>query len=120
MPLITLRDVQLSFGGPLLLENVSLSIEPGERVCLIGRNGTGKSSLMKLITGEYHPDDGEIVTNPGLRVTRLTQEVPDSFSGLVFDVVAGGLDELGELIKEYHHVSHALAEAADLILPWSG
>ena len=75
MPLITLQDVDYSVGGPLLLENVQLSIEPGERIALIGRNGAGKSTLMKLIAGELVPDDGEVRRDGTVRIARLEQEV---------------------------------------------
>jgi ABC-type Mn2+/Zn2+ transport system ATPase subunit len=75
MPLITLQNVDYSVGGPLLLEHVDLSIEPGERIALIGRNGAGKSTLMKLLAGELKPDDGEVRVEGG-RIARLEQEVP--------------------------------------------
>ncbi|MBT8419948.1 MAG: ATP-binding cassette domain-containing protein [Gammaproteobacteria bacterium] len=108
MPLFTLRNVQLSFGGPALLEQISLSIDKGERICLLGRNGTGKSTLMKLIAGEIQPDDGQINARQGAIITRLTQEVPDDITGSVFDVVSSGLGELGELIRQYHHLATRL------------
>jgi len=107
MPLITLQNVDYSVGGPLLLEKVELSIEPGERIALIGRNGAGKSTLMKLIAGELKPDDGEMRVQQGVRVTRLEQEVPHGAAGSVFDVVADGLDELGHWLAEFHRLSHA-------------
>lgn len=109
MPLITLRNIQLGFGGPLLLDGLNLSIDRGERLCLLGRNGAGKSSLMKLIAGELPADDGERVVEKGVRIVRLTQEVPEGISGSVFDVVAGGLGKAGELVREYHRISLALA-----------
>ncbi len=77
MPILTLHNLQLSFGGPLLLDNVNLSIGRGERICLLGRNGAGKSTLMKLITHELKPDDGEMVVEKGACIVRLTQEVPE-------------------------------------------
>ena len=112
MPLITLQDVDFSVGGPLLLEKVDLSIEPGERIALIGRNGAGKSTLLKLLAGEIKPDDGEIRVDGGRveggrRIARLEQEVPAGAQGSVFDVVAAGLGELGGLLAEYHHLIHA-------------
>ena len=107
MPLITLQNVDYSVGGPLLLEKVELSIEPGERIALIGRNGAGKSTLMKLIAGELKPDDGEMRVQQGVRVTRLEQEVPHGAAGSVFDVVADGLGELGHWLAEFHRLSHA-------------
>ncbi|MCP4286931.1 MAG: ATP-binding cassette domain-containing protein, partial [Gammaproteobacteria bacterium] len=104
MALVTLRRIQLGFGGPPLLENLSFSIADGERVCLLGRNGAGKSTLMKLIAGDLQPDDGEMAVRQGAKIARLTQEVPDDMSGPVFDVVASGLGELGELVRSYHHL----------------
>jgi len=109
MALITLRAVNLGFGGPALLEHVDLKIERGERLCLVGRNGTGKSTLMKLIAGEIKADEGEVVYQQGINITRLTQEVPRDLSGTIFDVVAEGLGEQGRLLAEFHHISHELA-----------
>ncbi len=107
MPLITLQNVDFSVGGPLLLEKAELSIEPGERIALIGRNGAGKSTLLKLLSGDHKPDDGEVRVQQGVRVTRLEQEVPHGAAGSVFDVVAEGLGELGQWLAEFHHLSVA-------------
>ncbi|WP_337173422.1 ATP-binding cassette domain-containing protein [Paludisphaera sp.] len=91
MALLSLRGVSLSFGGPKLLDGVDLSIEAGERVCLLGRNGEGKSTLLKLISGELAPDDGSILRQQGLRVARLLQDVPAGHGGTVAEEVADGL-----------------------------
>ncbi|HJW45946.1 MAG TPA: ATP-binding cassette domain-containing protein [Lysobacter sp.] len=107
MSLITLQNVDYGVGGPLLLENVGLTIEAGERIALIGRNGAGKSTLLKLLAGEIKPDDGEVRVEGGVRVARLEQEVPASAAGDVWDVVAAGLGDLGAWLAEYHHLSHA-------------
>jgi ATPase components of ABC transporters with duplicated ATPase domains len=109
MALLGLRGITVSFGGPALLDGVELSIERGERLCLVGRNGSGKSTLMKVLSGEIVPEDGEVVRQGGLKVARLTQEVPHGMTGSVYDVVAAGLGEAGALLAEYHHVSHELA-----------
>src|SRR5512136_2331443 len=109
MALVSLQNVNVGFGGPLLLEGVDLSIDRGERVCLVGRNGTGKSTIMKLITGELKPDSGEIVFQQGVHITLLTQEVPQAVFGSVFDIVSGAFGEQGKLLAEYHHVSSKLA-----------
>lgn len=90
-----LREICFSYGGPNLLENVSLQIQPGERIGLTGRNGTGKSTLMKLLQGELKPDSGTIDQAPGLRIARLAQEVPRGMDHTVFDEVAHGLGEQG-------------------------
>ena len=108
MATITLKDIALSFGGLPLLNGIDLQIEPGERVCLVGRNGEGKSSLMKILAGEIEPDRGEITRQKGLRVARLTQEVPVGMSGTVYEVVAAGLGEMFALLARYHAVSHLL------------
>jgi len=104
MPLIQLQRVDYSVGGPLLLEHVDLTIEPNERVCIVGRNGEGKSTLLRLIAGEIVPDDGEVRVQGGVRIARLAQEVPQDTQGSVFDVVAQGLGELGALLAQYHHL----------------
>jgi ATP-binding cassette subfamily F protein uup len=107
MSLLQIQRVDFSVGGPLLLEDVDLSIEAGERVCIVGRNGAGKSTLMRLIAGELKPDDGEVRLQSGVVVARMAQEVPADAQGSVFDVVAQGLGELGELLARYHHALDA-------------
>jgi ATP-binding cassette subfamily F protein uup len=92
MALVSLQNVSMSFGGPALLENVTLLIEPGERVCLLGRNGEGKSTLLKILAGEQDPDGGEIVVQNGVRIGLLEQAVPGNIAGSVFDVVESGID----------------------------
>ncbi|HEY6873263.1 MAG TPA: ATP-binding cassette domain-containing protein [Geobacteraceae bacterium] len=109
MALITLRNITLAFSGPPVMDGVNLQLEPGDRLCLMGRNGTGKSTLLKLITGEVAPDGGEISRQQGLRVALVSQEVPQGLSGTVFDVVAEGMGNVAALLAEYHQVSHRLA-----------
>ncbi|MFN3714113.1 MAG: ATP-binding cassette domain-containing protein [Alcanivoracaceae bacterium] len=113
MPLLTLRNIQLSYGAAPLLDGVNLSIEPGERLCLVGRNGAGKSTLMKLIAGEIQADDGDLEKQPGLTIARLVQEVPPDTEGSVFDVVARGLGDLGAVLAEHAALSLQLADASD-------
>ncbi|HIO92864.1 MAG TPA: ATP-binding cassette domain-containing protein [Leucothrix mucor] len=105
MALLQLINIQLSFGGPALLDNVNLTIEPRERVCLIGRNGAGKSTLMKVINGQIKADSGEKIVDGGVIITQLEQEVPHDVSGTVYDVVASGLKEVGDLLTQYHHLN---------------
>ena len=88
MALITLRDISLAFGGPPLFDGINLQIEPGDRLCLMGRNGTGKSTLMRMISGELRPESGELIRQQGLKVALVSQEIPQDISGPVFEVVA--------------------------------
>ena len=113
MSLLGLRDIHLSFAHPPLLDGISLSIEDGERICLIGRNGEGKSTLLRILAGELAPDEGECVLRRGARVSRLEQTVPEDLAGTVFEVVADGLGEIADLVKEYHAAGAALGEAVD-------
>ena len=113
MPLVTLQNITLSFGGPPILKDVGLQIEPGERVCLIGRNGEGKSSLMRLIVGDLEPDGGTVMRQRGLRIAHIAQDVALDIQGSVFDVVAGGLGEARELLKRYHEISVRLSAGGD-------
>jgi len=109
MPLLTLRDISLSFGEQILLDRVNLQIEPGERVCLIGRNGAGKSTMLGVIAGDVTVNEGEIQRQPGLRVARLVQDVPQDQTGTVFELVAAGLGEAGALVQRYHTLIQTLS-----------
>ena len=102
MALVQLKNIQISFGGPPLLDNLSMTIDPGERVCLIGRNGAGKSTLMKVLNREIPPDSGEIIVERGTIIAQLEQEVPKDMSGSVYEVVASGLAETGSLLTAFH------------------
>ena len=108
MALITLRDIQLAFGGPALLDGAAFSLERGERVCIIGRNGEGKSTLLKLINGDLLPDRGEVLRPQGLRVAMLEQDVPMS-TGRVADIVAGGAGSIAQVLIDYHQASEQCA-----------
>lgn len=105
MALLKFTDVSLAYGLTPLLDNVSWQIDRGERVCIIGRNGTGKSSLLSLVKGINMPDDGEIWRAPGLKIGELPQELPTADERIVFDVVADGLEGVGALLARYHHLS---------------
>ena len=105
MALLQLQDIELSFGGPLLLDHANLVIEAKERVCLIGRNGEGKSTLMKVIAGDIIADSGERILQKETIITQLEQTVPQSTDGTIFDIVASGLAETGDLLKQYHELS---------------
>src|SRR5690606_26311460 len=113
MSLLRFDKVSLAFGMQRLLEDASFTLEQAERVCLIGRNGAGKSSLLSLITGRQLPDSGQIWINPGIRVGYLPQDLPDADERLVYDVVAEGLPEAGRYLQEYHHLLN-LKEQVDM------
>ena len=109
MPLITLEKVSIAYGHLPLLNEVALQVEAGERIAIIGRNGTGKSTLMQIIGGEVPPDSGTVWTQPGVRVARLVQDVPLSADRPVFDVIAEGLGDLSSVITNYHHAAVEVA-----------
>ena len=107
--------MSLAFGHLPLFEDADLQIEPGERIALIGRNGAGKSSLLRVLSGEQPPDSGTIWRETGLRVSRLEQDVPAAGDGTVFTAVAAGLGELGALVSEYHQAAVHLSETHDAV-----
>ena len=117
--LITLDKVSLAFGHLPLLDASSLGIETGERIAVLGRNGEGKSTLLKVLSGELAPDAGVVWREPGSRVARLAQDA-DALDGAgdatVFETVAAGLGELRDLVNDYHHaaarVAHDASDAA--------
>ncbi len=103
MPLLRLNKISLAFGHRALLDQVELEVRRGERVCLVGRNGEGKSSLLRILSQEIVADDGELWIRPAMRVAFLAQEIGLDSDESVFDVVAAGLPELGRLLSDYHH-----------------
>jgi len=105
MSLLRFDEVSLEFGDLKILSDAEFSIEPGERVCLIGRNGAGKSTTLKLITGELEPDRGEIVRGPNLVVSELAQTLPEAMNLPVRDVVRSGLNDIEALLAEYQRRS---------------
>jgi ATP-binding cassette subfamily F protein uup len=106
MPILTLDDVSLAYGHMPLLSHVNMQVEPGERICVIGRNDTGKSTLFRVISQQASPDDGEIWRRDPLRVSHLLQEVPGDSGQSVYETVAAGLGELGDLLSRYHNAVH--------------
>jgi ABC transport system ATP-binding/permease protein len=108
MALMGMRDVSWGFDDPPLLENINFQIEKGERVCLLGRNGVGKSTFLKLLSGEAAPDHGEIWRQQGVSVASLKQDVLLNFDSTIFDLVAQGLGELGKIMAEYNHLNKML------------
>ncbi len=108
MSLIALSDVSLAFGHTTLLEHASLQVEARERVCLIGRNGTGKSSLLRILADVMAPDEGRRLCSEGVRVAHLEQEVPEGIDATIYQTVAAGLGTLGQLLAQFHDASAAL------------
>lgn len=108
MALINLSHAYLGFGDHPLLDHTELHIESGERVCLVGRNGAGKSTLMKVLAGEVQLDDGKLVFEKDIVVTRLEQDPPRHIEDSVFDYVAEGIAHLADLLKQYHHISQQM------------
>ena len=127
MPLLTVDHIAISFGREPLLDDASLQIEPGERIAIIGRNGTGKSTLLKILSGEIPPDAGALWRSPGSEAARLAQDTliagreaadgpeppgaPDArHPDTVFEIVAAGLGPLRDLLVGYHHAVSALTD----------
>lgn len=110
MALIDLKNVTLALGGPPILDSADLRVEKGERICLLGRNGEGKSTLLRLLAGAMKPDSGEIIRQSGLRVGRLTQELPQDISGTIHEVVGGGFAAAGIPTPDWEH-SHVVDQS---------
>lgn len=109
MTLLRLERLQLAYGTHVLFNSADLVLEKGERLALVGRNGTGKSTLLKLVAGDILPDDGAIWRAPGLKIGVLEQDLPNASGETIFDVVAQGLPQAGALLAEYHR----LVQSAD-------
>jgi ATP-binding cassette subfamily F protein uup len=110
VPLVALDRVSIAFGHLPLLDSASVQIEPGERVAVIGRNGTGKSTLLKVVNGEMTADSGSVWRQAGVGTARLDQDAPLIDPRPVFDVVAAGLGDLSDLVAAYHHAAVQVAE----------
>jgi len=109
MAILTLQSLSISFGDKPILSNVECSFDAHERVALVGRNGTGKSTLLKIIGGFIQADSGELVSRQGLRIAYLQQDVPQQLNGSSYSIVAKGLPEIGELLAAFQAESIALA-----------
>jgi len=110
MALLCYRNLSVSYGGPLLLDDAGITIEKKERICLLGRNGEGKSTLLRILADQISPDEGEFERLPDLRVAKLDQEIPKGIEGTVFDVVARGLGESADLLRAYNRAVQELSE----------
>jgi ABC transport system ATP-binding/permease protein len=108
MALISLQEISLKFSGPLIFDRLNLQLEPGERVALLGRNGAGKSTMMKVMANELAPDSGSVVLQKGIQVAHLPQEVPIEMKGYVYDIVLSGLGERADLLSQHHQLTHRL------------
>jgi len=104
------RELSISFGGGALLDRAQFAIQQGERVALIGRNGEGKSTLMKILCGQLKPDSGQFERSPGLKIAYLPQDIPSHLNGKVYDVVLDGLGEIATLERQYHETSLLLEQ----------
>jgi len=104
MPLLSLTNVSLAFGTHVLFDKIDLTVHRGQRTGILGRNGAGKSTFMKMLDGQHIPDSGELWIRPGIKVGYLAQDLPDANEATVYDIVADGLAEVGALLKEYHHL----------------
>jgi len=107
--LVQAQDLSLAFSGAPVLDNAQLIIEMGERVCLVGRNGEGKSCLMRILMGDMDPDGGQVRRHPDARVAYLPQELPGTLTGTAYEVVLAGLGDDGDLLQRYEDWSHQVA-----------
>ncbi|KPP97738.1 ATP-binding cassette domain-containing protein [Marinobacter sp. HL-58] len=112
MPLLTLDAVSLAFGMQPLLDQASMTMEPGERVCLLGRNGEGKSTLLKIVTGEVVPDAGTVRLEDGAKLSVLPQNLPVNDTRTAYEAVSGAFPETGDLLAEFHQLSQNADEAS--------
>ncbi len=110
MSLLQLKNVSVLFGTPPLLDGVELVIQPGERVCIVGRNGSGKSTLLKVISGDVIADDGQRIIERDTIVARLEQDPPQTTDIALFDYVAEGLAEVGDILKGYFKCTQLVAD----------
>jgi ABC transport system ATP-binding/permease protein len=113
MPIFHAKNLSLAFGDVKLLDAIDFSIDAGERIALVGRNGTGKSSLLKIIAGQIKPDDGEAARSSTLKLAYVPQEPTFDASQTIFEAVAAGLGQVSKLLIDYHHALVA-AEHGDM------
>lgn len=112
MSLVRINNGSLAYGYTPLLQKADFTIEPGERVCIVGRNGAGKSSLMKVLSGDVLLDDGEFNIATDVKVSRLQQDPPKAEKGTVYAYIAAGLQDVGEKLERYHQLSHDVGTAS--------
>lgn len=114
MPVVILDEISLNYGEQILLDKVTLQIDPLERICIVGRNGAGKSSLMKIVQGSLTPDGGVIRKDTGIRIAELPQVLPAADDRTVEDVVLSGLAEVGEALRAFNHLAQSASTDADM------
>lgn len=101
MPLLKLDKYQLHYGEQAIFDDLSLNLEPGDRLCIIGRNGVGKSTLLKCIQGDIDPDSGQRWLNTGVKVASLSQDLPEAGDLTVFEMIAQAMPELGADLAQF-------------------
>ena len=111
MSLVRINSGSLAYGYTPLLQKADFTIEPGERVCIVGRNGAGKSSLMKVLSGDVLLDEGEFNIATDVKVSRLQQDPPKAEKGSVYSYISAGLQEVGEKLERYHQLAHDVGSA---------
>ena len=111
MSLVRINSGSLAYGYTPLLQKADFTIEPGERVCIVGRNGAGKSSLMKVLSGDVLLDEGEFNIASNIKVSRLQQDPPKAEQGSVYSYISAGLQEVGEKLERYHQLAHDVGTA---------
>lgn len=114
MPVVILDEISLNYGEQILLDKVTLQIDPLERICIVGRNGAGKSSLMKIVQGALTPDGGVIRKDTGIRIAELPQVLPAADERTVEDVVLSGLAEVGAALRDFNHLAQSASTDADM------
>ena len=113
MAVVSMQNVTLSFTGTKLLDNLNLQIEKGQRICLLGRNGAGKTSLMRTLAGELKPDLGSVQVGQGVKVAYFSQTIPQGLSKTAYEIISEGLGEKGRLALGYHQAEKAIEAVCD-------
>ena len=113
MALISIRDITWGLGEAPLLDHVTFQVEKGERISLVGRNGVGKSTLLNILTRETVPDTGEVGCRQGIKIASMQQDVPRQAQKTIFDIVAMGMGEIGQVLTEYQSIEKALSRKSD-------
>ncbi|NIP31653.1 MAG: ATP-binding cassette domain-containing protein, partial [Candidatus Dadabacteria bacterium] len=108
MALVSLQEISLAFTGKVLFDKITLQLNRGERIALIGRNGVGKTTLMKVMSDEIGVDSGKVVYQKNVKITHLSQEIPKDIKGTVYEIVLSGLGEQSKLLTQYYKINRQL------------